>query len=148
MKLKDIKDCYESVSKLEVAAYESMVTLRELLENETDEIRHYFRYQMKFFNAECRFNAMEDGVVYFKGDENGYDGEEFSFVYASLAEETCEEFWEKEIERIKISFDKLTFEVFCKLNFNKKQVFAEAREEKLNAERAEYERLKKKFESV
>lgn len=136
MKLKDIKDCYESVSKLEVAAYESMVTLRELLENETDEIRHYFRYQMKFFNAECRFNAMEDGVVYFKGDENGYDGEEFSFVYASLAEETCEEFWEKEIERIKISFDKL------------KQVFAEAREEKLNAERAEYERLKKKFESV
>jgi hypothetical protein len=136
MKLKDIKDCYESVSKLEVAAYESMVTLRELLENETDEIRHYFRYQMKFFNAECRFNTMEDGVVYFKGDKYGYDGEDFLFVYASLAEETRKKFWKREIERIKISFGKL------------KQVFAEAREEKLNAERAEYERLKKKFESV
>lgn len=121
------------MSKLEYAAYESMVTLRELLENETDDIRHYFRYQMKFFNAECRFNTMEDGVVCFKGNKYGYDGEEFSFVYASLAEETREEFWKKEIERIKTSFVKL------------KQVFAEAQEKKLKEERAEYERLMKKF---
>ena len=144
MYLNDIKQFYDMTHQLEDAAYDSLNVLRELLKNESKEVSSHFE-NFKRFNFNYEFDAVDDSYVIFKNSNYSYDDDDtISFTFESLGADTRDEYWISEIDIARNrSAERANRLLAAKLEKEEKKKQKLLKDEA--AEKAEYERLMKKF---
>lgn len=144
MYLNDIKQFYDMTHQLEDAAYDSLNVLRELLKNESKEVSGHFE-NFKRFNFNYEFDAVDDSYVIFKNSNYSYDDDDtISFTFESLGADTRDEYWISEIDIARNrSAERANRLLAAKLEKEEKKKQKLLKDEA--AEKAEFERLMKKF---